>query len=129
MHPLGFYNVKRGILGSVGLYTSLVIICFTACNYMECSNAGARSALFCATDQTVFQYTRMLREMGMPLAPYFGSSCRPAKVSSLADDMEYCEKVYQKTLELVGLPEDHLDKALGNKTSSDPVYGGEGDRT
>ncbi|CAM6106369.1 unnamed protein product [Calypogeia fissa] len=82
---------------------------------------GSRSVLYVATDNKVFQYTRALRDMGVPIAPYFTPSCRPSKVHRLADDVEHMEKVYSKTLELVGLPEDYLDGVLGNKTFSNPV--------
>lgn len=75
--------------------------------------AGARSALFCATDQQVYQFARGLRDMGCPIAPYFSSRCRPSKVASVADDLEYAEKVYNKTLDLVGLPRDYVDRANG----------------
>lgn len=77
--------------------------------------------LFCATDQKVSQYARDLREQRFPSPPYFVSSCRPGKVSSLVDDLKNAEKVYSKTLEVVGLPEDYLGRALGNKKVSDPM--------
>lgn len=80
---------------------------------------GARSVLFCATDKQVYEYARGLREMGYPIAPYFSSYCRPAKVTLRANNMDYANKVWSTTLKLVGLPEDYLEGVLGHKTLSD----------
>lgn len=81
------------------------------------SVAGARSVLFCATDEQVYEYARALRETQRPLAPYYSPSCKPGRLANhAADDLECAERVYKKTLELVGLPDDYLDRALGNRT-------------
>ncbi|CAM6090475.1 unnamed protein product [Calypogeia fissa] len=74
---------------------------------------GARVVLFSATDPKIYRYAR---EMDIQGAPYISSACRPRKVASYVEDLEYAEKVYNKTLELVGLPKDYVDQVLGYNT-------------
>ncbi|BBN08921.1 hypothetical protein MPTK1_4g15580 [Marchantia polymorpha subsp. ruderalis] len=79
---------------------------------------GARGVIFCATDKQVFAYTRALREMGQPICPYFSSNCKPADVAKLANDMETAMKVWNKTLELLDLPADIVEKQFQRKEDS-----------
>ncbi|CAM6121042.1 unnamed protein product [Calypogeia fissa] len=85
------------------------------------SLTGARSVLFCATDQQVLEYARAQRETGFPVPPYFLPTCKPGEVASHAQDLASAEKVFSKTLELVGLPEDYIDTALTNESVSSRV--------
>ncbi|CAM6119988.1 unnamed protein product [Calypogeia fissa] len=85
------------------------------------SLTGARSVLFCATDQQVLEDARAQRETGFPVPPYFLPTCKPGEVASHAQDLVSAEKVFGKTLELVGLPEDYIDTALTNESVSSGV--------
>lgn len=48
-------------------------------------------------------------------APYITPAWTRGKVASYVEDLEYAKNVYNKTLELVDLPKDYLEKVLGNK--------------
>lgn len=61
---------------------------------------GARSVLFCATASEI-------RRKGQSAGCiYYSSNCKPAKVSAQAADTDKCLQVWDKTLELLGLPMD-----------------------
>ncbi|XP_073386417.1 dehydrogenase/reductase SDR family member FEY isoform X4 [Physcomitrium patens] len=79
---------------------------------------GARSLLFCVTDKQVQDYARALRSISYPLAPYFGSDCRPCAVARQVHDMHKANLVWQETLRLVGIPVEVVEEAVNE---SDPV--------
>ena len=73
--------------------------------------------LFCAADQQVQDYARALRGISYPLAPYFGSDCKPCSVARQVHDMHKAQLVWQETLRLVGMAEECVDAAVNE---SDP---------
>ncbi|KAG0564116.1 hypothetical protein KC19_8G084200 [Ceratodon purpureus] len=78
---------------------------------------GSRSVLFCATDQQVQDYARALRGLSYPLAPYFGSDCKPCSVARQVHDMDKAQLVWHETLRLVGMPVESIEAAV---SESDP---------
>lgn len=73
---------------------------------------GSRSALFAATDPQVPEYCGVLKDDQWPVCPYISYECRPMNASEEAHNLDTSEKVWEKTLEMVGLPSDALEKLL-----------------
>ncbi|EFJ10574.1 hypothetical protein SELMODRAFT_272004 [Selaginella moellendorffii] len=73
---------------------------------------GARSVLFCATDPHVLEYARAIRASNYPSAPYFSSACTPVSVAKQAMDLDAAFKTWNKTLELVGLPDYYFQRVV-----------------
>ena len=68
--------------------------------------------LFCATDKQVQDYARALRGLNYPLAPYFGSDCKPCSVARQVHDMDKAQLVWQETLRLLDLPVECVEAAV-----------------
>ncbi|XP_068655952.1 dehydrogenase/reductase SDR family member FEY-like [Aristolochia californica] len=66
---------------------------------------GARSVLFCATDDQVAD--NLVKGFA-----YYSSNCKPGKVSPQAGDMESCMGVWKKTLEISRVKLDYLEQVL-----------------
>eukprot|EP00249_Psilotum_nudum_P010128 c22349_g1_i1 orf=334-1440(+) len=73
---------------------------------------GARSVLFCATDPQVPEYASALRAEGWPICALFSSDCKPCSSSKQAQDTQMAFSIWEKTLELIGLSEEFLEKVL-----------------
>lgn len=74
--------------------------------------AGSRSALFAATDPQVPEYTEMLKADEWPVCAFISQDCRPTNPSEEAHSVETSYKVWEKTLELIGLPSDAVEKLI-----------------
>ncbi|KAI5074174.1 hypothetical protein GOP47_0010135 [Adiantum capillus-veneris] len=73
---------------------------------------GARSVLFCATAQQALEHANKLRSEGWPLCPLFSSDCKP-RIKHIQDqELSKASKVWDRTLELVGLSNDVIEKLL-----------------
>ncbi|GLJ32214.1 hypothetical protein SUGI_0648410 [Cryptomeria japonica] len=72
----------------------------------------ARSALFAATDPQVPEFCSALRADNWPVCPYFSGECRPANASAEAHNMDTALKIWDKTLELIGVPSDIVEKLI-----------------
>ena len=68
--------------------------------------------LFCATDKQVQDHARCLRDLGYPLAPYFGPDLKIWAVGKQALDMERAHLLWEETLKLVDLPADCIEAAF-----------------
>ena len=66
--------------------------------------AGSRSALFAATDRRIPEYCEMLKADEWPVSAFISQDCNPTNPSEEADDIEISYRVWEKTLELIGLP-------------------------
>ncbi|ERM94668.1 hypothetical protein AMTRI_Chr03g143460 [Amborella trichopoda] len=73
---------------------------------------GARSAIFAATDPQVSEYCGVLKADDWPTCAYLSCDCRPTNPSEEAHNVETSQRVWEKTLELVGLPSDVVEKLL-----------------
>ncbi|WOL18924.1 hypothetical protein Cni_G27721 [Canna indica] len=73
---------------------------------------GSRSTLFAATDPQVPEYCALLKADEWPVCAYISYDCRPMNASEEAHNLESSQEVWEKTLELIGLPPDSLDKLL-----------------
>ncbi|KAJ8470468.1 hypothetical protein OPV22_024811 [Ensete ventricosum] len=73
---------------------------------------GSRSTLFAATDPQVPEYCAVLKADEWPVCAYVSYDCRPINASEEAHNLETSQDVWEKTLELIGLPSDALDKLI-----------------
>jgi NAD(P)-dependent dehydrogenase (short-subunit alcohol dehydrogenase family) len=73
---------------------------------------GSRSALFAATDPQIPEYCEMLKTDDWPVCAYISQDCRPTNASEEAHNVETAYRVWEKTLELIGLPSDTVEKLL-----------------
>ncbi|KMZ59459.1 Dehydrogenase/reductase SDR family protein 7-like [Zostera marina] len=73
---------------------------------------GSRSALFSAADPQVPEYCGMLKTNEWPVCAFISHECRPMNVSEEAFNLETSRRVWDKTLELIGLPADIVEKVL-----------------
>lgn len=73
---------------------------------------GSRSSLFAATDPQIPEYCEMLKADEWPVSAFISQECRPTNPSEEAYNVETCFKVWEKTLELVGLPLDAVERLI-----------------
>ncbi|EOA16839.1 hypothetical protein CARUB_v10005060mg [Capsella rubella] len=73
---------------------------------------GCRSSLFSATDPQIPEYWETLKNDDWPVCPFISQDCRPANPSEEAHNTETAQRVWEKTLELVGLPLDAVEKLI-----------------
>ncbi|KAJ0966828.1 hypothetical protein J5N97_023745 [Dioscorea zingiberensis] len=73
---------------------------------------GSRSSLFAATDPQVPEYCGVLKSDEWPVCPYISHDCRPMNASEEAHNLETSLEVWEKTLEMIGLPLDSLEKLI-----------------
>ena len=79
-------------------------------------NSGARSSLFAATDPQIPEYCDMLRSDDWPTCAYISQDCRPANPAEEAHNLETSIRVWEKTLEMIGLPSDAVERLVeGNE--------------
>ncbi|KAJ8539243.1 hypothetical protein K7X08_013495 [Anisodus acutangulus] len=83
--------------------------------FMFDAQQGSRSALFAATDVDILKYCRKLKEEEWPVCTFIGSHCMTTKPSKEAYNVETSHQVWDKTLEMVGLPTDVVDMILQGK--------------
>ncbi|XP_075504952.1 dehydrogenase/reductase SDR family member FEY-like [Primulina tabacum] len=73
---------------------------------------GSRSALFAATDPQLPDYCESLKAENWPVCAFISQDCRPTNPSEEAHDIETCYKVWEKTLEMIGLPSDAVERLI-----------------
>lgn len=76
---------------------------------------GSRSALFAATDPDVTKYCANLKEKEWPVCAYIAASCKPITPSREAHNVGTSQSVWERTLEMVRLPPDAVEKLLQGK--------------
>ncbi|KAE9453982.1 hypothetical protein C3L33_14141, partial [Rhododendron williamsianum] len=74
--------------------------------------ASSRSALFAATDPQVPEYCEMLKADEWPVCAFIAQDCRPTNASEEAHNVETSQKVWEKTLEMIGLPSDAVERLI-----------------
>ncbi|KAK4799965.1 hypothetical protein SAY86_025330 [Trapa natans] len=79
---------------------------------------GSRSSLFAATDPQVPEYCEMLKSDDWPVCAFISQDCRPTNPSEEAHNLETAYKVWEKTLEMVGLSSDCVERLLDGQEAS-----------
>ncbi|XP_072968915.1 dehydrogenase/reductase SDR family member FEY-like [Typha angustifolia] len=77
---------------------------------------GARSSLFAATDPQVPEYCGVLKADEWPVCACISHDCRPTNPSEEAHNLETSQAVWEKTLEMIGLPSNALEKLIEGET-------------
>ncbi|XP_022897072.1 dehydrogenase/reductase SDR family member FEY-like [Olea europaea var. sylvestris] len=73
---------------------------------------GSRSTLFAATDPQVPEYCEMLKADEWPVCAFISQDCRPSNPSEESHNVETSYKVWEKTLKMVGLPPDAVERLI-----------------
>nr|CAD1842596.1 unnamed protein product [Ananas comosus var. bracteatus] len=73
---------------------------------------GSRSTLFAATDPQIPEYCGLLKADEWPVCACISHDCRPMNASEEAHNLETSQEVWEKTLEMIGLPSDALEKLI-----------------
>ncbi|PIN24838.1 Dehydrogenases with different specificities (related to short-chain alcohol dehydrogenases) [Handroanthus impetiginosus] len=73
---------------------------------------GSRSTLFAATDPQLVDYCESLKAEDWPVCAFLSHDCRPANPSEEAHNVETAYRVWEKTLELIGLPSDAVERLI-----------------
>ncbi|KAK2421610.1 NAD(P)-binding Rossmann-fold superfamily protein [Trifolium repens] len=77
-----------------------------------CYDAGSRSTLFAATDPQISEYCELLKSDEWPVCAYISYDCRPTNPSEEAHNLQTSFEVWEKTLEMIGLPSDCVETFL-----------------
>lgn len=73
---------------------------------------GSRSSLFAATDPQVPDYCATLKADDWPVCAFISHDCHPMNASEEAHNTATSARVWEKTLELIGLPSDAVERLL-----------------
>ncbi|KAK1371952.1 dehydrogenase/reductase SDR family member FEY-like [Heracleum sosnowskyi] len=73
---------------------------------------GSRSALFAATDAQIPECCKKLKSDEWPVCAFISHECRPTNPSEEAHNLETSYNVWEKTMEMIGLPSDTVEKLL-----------------
>ncbi|GMI92780.1 FOREVER YOUNG [Hibiscus trionum] len=76
---------------------------------------GSRSTLFSATDPQIPEYCELLKADEWPVCAFISQDCRPTNPSEESHSIETSFEVWEKTLEMVGLPSDAVEKLIEGK--------------
>ncbi|XP_050232877.1 dehydrogenase/reductase SDR family member FEY-like [Mercurialis annua] len=80
---------------------------------------GARSALFAATDTKIPQYCKQLKIKEPPFGVYISLKCNLVRPSRKARNLFVANAVWKRTLDMIGLPLDVVERILkGEKVMS-----------
>uniref|UniRef100_A0A2P2LID6 Uncharacterized protein MANES_16G063200 n=1 Tax=Rhizophora mucronata TaxID=61149 RepID=A0A2P2LID6_RHIMU len=84
---------------------------------------GSRSALFAATDPQVPEYCELLKADDWPVCAFISQDCGPTNPSEEAHNIETAHKVWEKTLDMVGLPSDAVERLIQGEEDVPCRYG------
>ncbi|MBA0751167.1 hypothetical protein Gogos_002525 [Gossypium gossypioides] len=76
---------------------------------------GSRSALFAATDPQIPEYCESLKTDEWPVCAFISQGCHPTNPSKEARSVETSFEVWEKTLEMIGLPSDAVERLIEGK--------------
>ncbi|KAJ4843976.1 hypothetical protein Tsubulata_002377 [Turnera subulata] len=76
---------------------------------------GSRSALHAATDPQIPEYCKALKADDWPHCAYISHDCRPTSAAIEAHNADTAKKVWEKTLDMIGLPLDVVEKLLNGE--------------
>lgn len=71
---------------------------------------GSRSTLFAATDPQVPEYCEHLKSEDWPVCAFLSQDCRPSNPSEEAHNIDTSQNLWEKTLEMIGLPSDAVER-------------------
>lgn len=74
--------------------------------------AGSRSTLFAATDPQISEYCELLKADNWPVCAFLSQECRPTNPSEEAHNGETSYQLWEKTMEMVGLSSDVVERLL-----------------
>ncbi|KAL8111000.1 hypothetical protein AgCh_026676 [Apium graveolens] len=72
----------------------------------------SRSALFAATDPQIPEYCKKLKSDEWPVCAFISHECRPTNPSEEAHNLESSYDVWEKTMEMIGLPSNTVEKLI-----------------
>ncbi|KAJ9546130.1 hypothetical protein OSB04_025837 [Centaurea solstitialis] len=90
------------------------------------TTTGSRSSLFAATDPQVPEYCEMLKADEWPVSAFISQDCRPTNPSEESHNLETSYRVWEKTLQMVGLPSDAVERLIEGE-DIDCKYGAHND--
>ncbi|KAJ7970194.1 putative Short-chain dehydrogenase [Quillaja saponaria] len=73
---------------------------------------GSRSSLFAATDPQVSEYCELLKSDDWPVCAFISQDCRPTNPSEEAHNVQTSYEVWEKTLQMIGLPSDAVERLI-----------------
>lgn len=73
---------------------------------------GCRSTLFSATDTQIPEHCEKIKTDGKPICTFISQNCKHTKPSEEAHNIETANRVWEKTIELIGLPLDALERLI-----------------
>lgn len=76
---------------------------------------GSRSTLFAASDPQVPEYCETLKSEDWPVCACINYDCNPMNASEEAHNLDTSHLVWEKTLEMIGLPSDALEKLIAGE--------------
>ncbi|XP_051195679.1 dehydrogenase/reductase SDR family member FEY [Lolium perenne] len=76
---------------------------------------GSRSTLFAASDPQVPEYCETLKSEDWPVCACINYDCNPVNASEEAHNLDTSHLVWEKTLEMIGLPSDALEKLIAGE--------------
>lgn len=80
--------------------------------FIVSAQEGSRSSLFAATDPQISEYVEWLKADEWPVGAFISHDCRPANPSEEAHSIETQYEVWEKTLEMIGLPSDAVERLI-----------------
>ncbi|KAG2297022.1 hypothetical protein Bca52824_043691 [Brassica carinata] len=86
---------------------------YSALPYISYSpQEGCRSSVFSATDSQIQIYCEKLKTDKKSVCAFISQSCQPTNSSEEAHNVETSSKVWEKTIELIGLPLNSLEMLI-----------------
>ncbi|CAH8288115.1 unnamed protein product [Eruca vesicaria subsp. sativa] len=102
-------NVVRDLPRSVQVQYALIPY------FMSSPQEGCRSSLYSATDAQIPEHCEMLKTGDKPICTFISQNCKHTKPSKEAQSVETANRVWEKTIELIGLPLDALERLIEGK--------------
>lgn len=86
---------------------------YSALPYISYSpQEGCRSSVFSATDSQIQIYCEKLKTDQKSVCAFISQSCQPTNSSEEAHNVDTSNKVWEKTIELIGLPLNALERLI-----------------
>lgn len=80
--------------------------------FLFSAQEGSRSALYAATAPEIPEYCKALKADEWPTCAYISHDCRPTRAANEAHNTRAANEVWEKTLDMIGLPLDAVEKLL-----------------
>ncbi|KAF2562699.1 hypothetical protein F2Q70_00015136 [Brassica cretica] len=99
-------NVARDLPRSVQVQYALIPY------FIFSPQEGCRSSLFSATDAQIPEHCEKLKTGDKPICTFISQDCKHTKPSEEAQSLETANRVWEKTVEMIGLPLDALERLI-----------------